>query len=622
MTFRHGAIALLLLALSGALAWACRGVFTPGYFNDDAEYGLGAIRMAAHLGRGTINPQLDSLEAGHLPGESLLLLPAAWLTAGNIDAMRFENMVFALVSIVLFAALASLYVPRPQAALVGLCSFYCAWAVPYSTTMLSDVPFSTIVALVLFLLEQANEGTRRPSGALLLGMLCGLSMLVRFPGIILIMMLILFQAKEAGRRALLWSMLGIAVLTVPHFAIHRSGTGANYFDIAAEQLGSSGLLYTQLATWWKHLPTLVGTNLLGVPPLGCEWLPTWVGAVCGVLWLAAAACGWWQLGEKPGGRLRPLPLFTVAYALLMMLWPYADVRFYLLWWPLLLVLGAYGLSSRSPRLASGFLVISLLLGASSLPAQLKWSRSTLAIADKATASYRWIRDNTPADAIIAAPDYWHCMLLTRRRAWAYPAASTSTLLDLVTFSSRDGASYILVQPEVNFDVDSHGAQQAQWLRRSDLWLDESTLVKRVFATDYDRVYHIEVDRIKLLTAYQHFLAAQRLRGNAPEAAEAELRETLRLVPDVPAARLALGKLLLKRDPKNGEGVEMIFSVARQYPVDVDAVILAARLMAAYGAPDRGIAVLRDNLQRCKLEERPQDATRVEQALRALQEPPR
>jgi len=416
-------------------------VFTPqpaGVFWDDGVYLVSARSLA--LGEGYRFANLPGSPAAvHFPPLWPALLALVWAVApdfpANMSWFRVLNPVLAATG----SALACAYAIRtlrlhPVVAAIATTSFSLLLPVLVLASVLFAEPMFFCVLICAFF---ATDRAARSGGwrsAVMGGVIVGIGALVRSTGLVLIpaTVVALLLARRPREAALataaavlvllpwqLWSGLHASELAEPLRGNY--GPYLPWFADAVRQRGASFVA----AIARQNITSLENTVAIVFFPIGVRELrPLLVAliAVVGALGLIAA----WR-------RATTLVLFMIAYAALIVVWPYAPDRFAWAVWPLVGIVLAVGATeawrlARRPGAPRGEAVAAYVLVGVALLACTGGafytgrgiSRGWADLAQRRNAErlapvVDWVRARTPMEAVIACDGEPLIHLYTGRR---------------------------------------------------------------------------------------------------------------------------------------------------------------------------------------------------------------
>ena len=339
----------------------------------------------------------------------------------------------------------------------------------YSHWVLSETMFVLFVLAALWAFEREDDDWRWVGLAIAAAVL---SYLTRTAGLALLFALLV---SLGWRRR--WIQLGAAGLITAAaigawsrwvamaVASGAQGYGADFLRVnpyAADQglVGPGGLLGRMLVNALAYTMTVLPETLGGDVP-GTASAVNAFASIAAMIVLATALLGWWR-GIRHG---RVLELFALFYTGLILVWPplWTDERLLLPLLPVLLLLsvdgiaGAFALATRKPRAwVIPLFAASLML--LSLPANVQWVSATVACrgdfrrGDELACynplwrsfaeSARWVRDQTPADAVVVSRKPRMFFFFARRQTAPFPLLGDDGE-KLAAFESA-GADYVVI----------------------------------------------------------------------------------------------------------------------------------------------------------------------------------
>ena len=354
---RNGLWMVLLLLLAGGMSLTFLHDRLP-YFGDSVVYLEGARSLAAGEGyrSGT------DWQTAWPPGYSAVL--AVWFTVAgdSIAGVKGLNLLFALLACGLFYdGLRRCFPPVIAWWSVLAAAWYLPW-IYYTQAVLSDMLFTVLVAWFVWGGCRYRE-RGRPGDLALAALAVMWAPLVRMAGVALIpawMGLALFPGPEqrggrvpAGSRT--WLMRGALftgmLVPLAGWIIRNLDLTGRWTSVATgvtpEYVASLAQVGITQYDWWVrlavnlngYLHVLVLPDQSGIARIGdLSWV---IRAGC----LVMAAClvtGWVAACRRPAGRFPTLAL--VPYAGMLAIHNWYDVRYVLPWFPVLMVLGAQGVS--------------------------------------------------------------------------------------------------------------------------------------------------------------------------------------------------------------------------------------------------------------------------------------
>lgn len=560
------------MGLGLALAWMllariCMPYYPIGAFNDDARFVLGGYRLLGW------DPAYPDDEVGHFsPGFAALLAGGLRLVGPErLDSLRWMSVGFMVLAAILLGLLARRWLSPAGSVGVAALFLFNPSATTLGSTLLADPAWLAMSLGAAVLAERALDG--RPRLGYLVGLLAGAGVLFRPEGWIVPGSLVLWLAArrrwpELGRVALgLLPPVAVQVLLIPQsHASQVSNFGEGFGWIPANAL-----------SFLAGLPRTLGADFLG--------LPARVAPIAGSAVLALALAG---LVRARRELFSPLLLLTAGILAVQFVWPYPDSRYLLLLWPALVLLGALAWPRRD--LAAAVLAAgAILLAAPSLAQAARTSQERAAVQGR-WASYEWIQQNTPPEARFMS--MYAVVVRLRARRYCLEPQAADTWCQLLANACAEDISYLCWEPAYQLRQDFRGQRQARFPLRPDLWMDSSTLVRRVTGTAWDRVYQIQVDRREFLRAYRLYVTAARLDWSreAPRA-QRLFRQALAIVPDFPEARAQLAVLILQGGGSRAEAIDLLEWVVAHYPVDLDSAYNLSLALAEDGRVDQARQVL-------------------------------
>ena len=352
---RDGAVATptrLVAGVAGVVFLVALLNVTPdpiGVFFDDGIYLL--VAKAIATGQGFVYPQLPGTPpAIHYPPAFPLLLAAVWKLAPPFPE---STMWFKLVNPVLLglgAAAAMRVTPRllpwPPLAIAALVTlgFVSVPMLVLTSVLLSEPLFVLMSFVALMAALRLVDGRDTTEAALLAGFTCGLLILVRTVGGVLLPAVLLTLAMERRwRHAALYAAAAVVTVLPWQLFVWEHATG--FPDLLR---GSYGPYLEWVAGGYRDggaalvLEVLAKNGRDAWSFLGIFFSPA-VAALRPAAAIAAIAATLAGIGAGVLDRhVRVLALAVAAYLGVVFLWPYQIERF--LWgaWPLLLIVAAYG----------------------------------------------------------------------------------------------------------------------------------------------------------------------------------------------------------------------------------------------------------------------------------------
>ncbi|HEY3998367.1 MAG TPA: hypothetical protein VGO93_05850, partial [Candidatus Xenobia bacterium] len=160
------------------------------------------------------------------------------------------------------------------------------------------------------------------------------------------------------------------------------------------------------------------------------------------------------------------------------------------------------------------------------------------------------------------------------------------------------ATYICIDPTAGLSL----ALTQRFDTRLDLWLDRSSLVRRVYQTPWDRIYRVVAPPGAFLAAYRSWAAG-------------DDRRALQECPDLPCAQADLASTLLAAPTTRAQGEAMLLDLVRHYPVDTASVLRLSEAWRQDGRVQDAVTLLSEAARVAQQEGRDTDAARLVTASR-------
>lgn len=506
---------LLVAALAAGYYLLLAHLYFPGLYQDDVIY----VGLARALATGQGYHEIWMLGAPphqrFPPLYPLLLTPFQAFAPDNLHVLRGLSFLFDVTNAVLIWRLLQ-DLPTPRRVLVSLLAVTnLAWA-QEATAIMTEPAFTTVLLAYLLLLrrwtpdEDADVLDRLVPR---LALLAVVAVNLRSIGVALPLATAWMVRRRPGLAA---RYLGLWALVEGPLWLLQSH--ADYVSQAARLSPVADLVSLYL----QRLPAdlLGGWDLAWASRSGLPPAP-WIATVLGLAVWAVLLRGLKQ--PLPRG-VRPL---VGCWYLLLLFWPYTQVRFSVPVIPLLYAMLAAGLSALLPRRAdavlAGLAVLQVGLGLLvRWPATVGVPRQTLA----------WIAAHPAADPGIVSNDA-STWLYTSQPIDPIPlTATTAPPLRAAVYLRRDG--YVLIRP------DSQGNPPPP--AYTALLDSQPQTFKRVYdnAAEHAAVYAVVGDAAGWRRAWKAFeLGKEALReGHGADAAQL-LQEALKVDPDLPGGQQAL-----------------------------------------------------------------------------------
>lgn len=416
--FRWWTIGLLVISVFVLVPvyWIILHAPAVGMFHDDGVYLVTAKALATGHGYRIISLP-DEIPQTKYPILFPFILSLVWRLAPNFPANTFVlKLVPISFALVWFWLAFKLIARETSRAVAGICVAITAmglWTVYLGTALLSETMFASLCTGFLILLreEEINDGNRWHWMAA--AAVAGLACLTRTAGVCAIATgFIYFVAKRRVGRAAAFLAISIAICG-PWFlwvaAQHLPATDAYY---SSANYGSWNVLSHYFPLDRKVAIVLLNAVFILRTPLSLTGLEVngWIQLGTGVLAMAL-----WVMYVR---RRTVLDLFLGIYVVMTLAWAWPPERFIQVIYPLIALWGWStwrAVSGRFPRWATsmnltGMVFISLLIGQTlwfGVAAAAATQRTGVALGQQdpwweTSEQLDWIRENTPANAIILA----------------------------------------------------------------------------------------------------------------------------------------------------------------------------------------------------------------------------
>jgi len=403
-------VALLTLTLLIPIYWiALRGPAV-GMFNDDGVYLVTARALATGHGyRITSLPQ--EIPQTKYPILFPLVLAGVWRLAPefpqNVLLLKLVPLVFAVAWYWLAFLLIKQETSREVAAVCVALMAALPFSIYLSTTLLSETMFAALCTGSLLILRhvelRCSEGREWIAAAVLAGLAC----LTRTPGVCVV---------ATGVGYFLWRRQWVKAASF--LAISLAVTAPWLWWVAMQQSKQTDAYYSaaNYTSWnvlsssfhWDQKLIIIGLNLLLLlgSPLHIATIHwnTWVDLLAGVAVL--------YIGLRWVRPLTVLHLFLAIYAAMLLSWAGPPDRFVIVVYPIVLCLVWQAWSAVLKRFPqrTRLLRVAGLAMLTAVAAQSLWNlaepaRGILPFGDAwsdTSPLLSWIRDKTPADAIVLA----------------------------------------------------------------------------------------------------------------------------------------------------------------------------------------------------------------------------
>ncbi len=482
---RGGALAAVfaLVILHGALAWTIR---SPGvaWGEDDARYSLLA-RELAHASYRDVWDVAAPVDARFPPGFPVLVAASNAVFGERLDAQIAVLIVMSAASLILLFDAVRGRLGEPTALLVtGLAAINPVWLTS-SGSLMSETPFRFLAILTLWAASVPDE---RPRHALIAGTAAVLSALVRAAGVAVIAALFAYWLSERRWKAA--ALLALGSLPVAGWLAWTTiapdpDARALYLHAILPNRQLS-LLTRALRVLRRPLMNGLTYGRRGVPEAlsffaikhnvldNAAWL-----LICGVAMPAGLVTLW--------RRWRLLIALLLCYAIVLLAWPFADVRFvnpcigFLF---ALIVAGVLPATRRWGRRASQLSLVAVtglfVVGAAQggLPVLRNRLACNRADAPRSAPCYsedqrgylqlaEFARDSTPPDALFFAPKEGAFFYHTQRRTVSDLKTVTVPPDSLRSYLVANGVQYAVLSP-IGIPRTRHNNLLAHTCREFDL----------------------------------------------------------------------------------------------------------------------------------------------------------
>jgi Dolichyl-phosphate-mannose-protein mannosyltransferase len=463
-TGRHGALAAVfaLVILHGALAWTIR---SPGvaWGEDDARYSLLAREMA-HASYRDVWDVAAPVDARFPPGFPALVASSNALFGEHLDAQLGVLILMSATSLILLFDAARRRLGDPAAVLAtGLAAINPVWLTS-SGSLMSETPFRFLAILTLWAASMPDQRARH---ALIAAVAAVLSALVRAAGVAVIAALFLYWLSERRWKAA--ALLALGSLPVAGWLAWTSVAP----DPDARALYLHAILPNPRLSLGTRAARLARRPLMNgliygrrVVPEAMSFFGMKHNALDNVFW--AAVC----VVAVPAGlvalwrRWRLLIALLLFYAVVLLAWPFADLRFVNPWNGFLFTLIVAGLllttgrfSVRVQRLSLAAVTGLFVTGAvqRGLPVLRNRLACNRADAPRSAPCYsedqrgylqlaEFARDSTPPDALFFAPKEGAFFYHTQRRTVSDLKTVTVPPDSLRSYLVANGVQYAVLSP--------------------------------------------------------------------------------------------------------------------------------------------------------------------------------
>ena len=417
----------------------------------------------------SIEPGPPAAHTHYPPGYPVLLAPAVALFGRNFVALKLLSVLFTAATVLVFC----LYIRRRHESVPWFCLALPFAVSPglidYSRWMLSEAPFVLFTLLALWQLREDGEH-ERIGWPFVLGLLASIACFyVRSIGALLLVGASLsYLTRREWRRFLIYGAVGSG-LTIPWLVRNQfaAGSASPYFEQfrqvsvympEAGYLDLAGFADRFLTNVWLYASREMPRALVGSDS---PWAAHALVAAASLILCGLALVGLVRAFRRPAAA----EFYFVLYCLAVLLFQESvnDVRYLLPILPLILIYGmdaAASIARRVGRLtrpavapiavAAVLTTVAMVSAAARAPANMDMLRRYSA-GDR-YAGYHpawrnffeataWVRDSTPADAIVTVRKPRLFSALSDRRVRQYPYSDPDSVLRVVR-----STDYVVVDP--------------------------------------------------------------------------------------------------------------------------------------------------------------------------------
>jgi hypothetical protein len=409
LRWRIVGVALLALALLIPIYWIALRSPAIGTFHDDGVYLVTAKALATGRGYRIISLP-EEIPQTKYPILFPLALSGVWKLAPdfpeNTFLLKSVPLAFALLWYWLSFLLIKEETSREVAVVCVALTAALPWTIYLSTTLLSETMFAALCTGSLLLLRRVES---RPDGKewIAAALLAGLACLTRTAGVCIVAtgagyFLLQRQLRHAA------AFLAIALAVVSPWLcwlVMQYSPRTDAFDSAANY--TSWNVLSSFFSWGQKL-VIIGLNALLLLAS-----PLYIATVHWFVWLnVLAGASVLYVSLRWVRPLTVLRLFLAVYAAMLLAWAWPPDRFVVAVYPLVLCLcwqAWRAVLERFPQRAGPLRLAGLLMLAA-VVAQSLWNlrdpaRGVPLVGDAWSDTaplFDWIKDHTPADAVILA----------------------------------------------------------------------------------------------------------------------------------------------------------------------------------------------------------------------------
>jgi len=395
------------------------------------------------------NPQFPEIgPRAYPPLFPLFLAPVVRIGGINLTALKMVGVVFFSMALLAIFAIAAQILPLPYAlclvALVGINPYF--W--DYKDTISSDVPFLFFCFVALGLLWKCETGKWQHTGlAVLAGIAIYVTYIVRSAGGILLPVMVFACVVRLRRIPLAaWAAISAALVLIGLQTVFALRDASSYTDsFRSREMTWAGTIVSNLVSYtW-----LIRTH---VWPLDGKYVTLVWFAFFSMLLL-------WGYSKRVRGEITVLEVFTAAYFTMILLLPWADLRYMIPLIPLCLLYVAeaargLGKPHASRRAKAGVVTLLVLLAGSCLSGYTRVSFKPIPESFNNAgfmAASGFLREKTPKDAVVICRKPRLSVLTTGRRSSAYALKASDE--ELWQWIEQTRAQYLLAGPALPDDAE-------------------------------------------------------------------------------------------------------------------------------------------------------------------------
>jgi hypothetical protein len=513
-----------------------------GLYNDDACYLMKAFFLAQSSKISVLNEYTPAL-GNYLPAWPLFLAPFTFIFGNVYWPYRLLASLLSFAGACFWVGTARRrFVPRVSF-LFGVVLLSSAAAAQYGHTLMAEPLFFALVGATMWLFTKKEPA---PYSEALGGLLICVSLFTRMEGfaIFLAVTASLGLKKEWKR-----SFVLVLATLLPYFLLGLlRDKKPVHFGVVLESVLERESWLDFLMNWVQLQLSFFANALLGF-----DNAATSVAILVLTFVALSGAYHCWQDGPSP------IPLLPPAFCLAFVLWPYLVPRY---WWAVI-PLWLYLVVRGTPERGRVYLLITVLLfqlgGHLTRPEKDLSAQMLL---------YQSPRD-LPQDAQVVS--LYDCRVRVQGHRRSINVGPFKSLEELMVYLSRTKSNYFLWEAQPSLIRDLSGEPPVRFPDDILLWMDRSSLFKKVESNEAGILFEFVGDRELVIQAFELYRAA--FQAETPDQVLARLEECLNLVPDFPGARVVyLGENLKSRNWSKEQGLEEVRKYFSQYPHDYRAFL--------------------------------------------------